>query len=198
MSETPLPYHASYPAVVNPPVVPWTGSGELLAWRAWRLAILRESEQEDYGPRLLSLTAPCIWRGPMITADTLPAVLASRPTGIHALKPDAPLASELRLSEYCWVSGLVALSGRVMEHAIGYRAERAVVRELRLGVGTHLVVKVPRMLQQIMDRLEECYDAPVDPGCFERHLAHRLLARGGHPQQDQLPFVSPDGHWRLA
>src|SRR5205807_1093164 len=160
-------HHGYIAAAAAPPVVPWHSDRELVAWRAWRLAILREedvcsSPSPDgrggqgvrTGPRLLSLSAPCIWDGPAIRVDLTVPGGKEQPSGIYALKPDAAERVEWRRSEHCWVTGWVALSGRVVEHALGYRAERAVIRELRLGVGTHLAVRKVPMLRDLVASLE--------------------------------------------
>jgi hypothetical protein len=92
----------------------------------------------------------------------------------------------------------VALSGRVVEHELGYRAERAVIRELRLGVGTHLAVRNLEMLRTLMARLEERYQAPVDAGLAEREIADRMLTQGFTPKCPHLAFVWPKPPWRLV
>jgi hypothetical protein len=92
----------------------------------------------------------------------------------------------------------VALSGRVVEHTLGYRAERAVIRELRLGVGTHLVVRSLETLRQVMACLEERYQAPVDAGLAEREIADRLLTHRFRPRCPKVPFVWAKAPWRVV
>jgi len=61
----------------------------------------------------------------------------------------------------------VALSGQVVEHQFGYRAERAVIRRLRLGVAAHRCFRSPEELARVLDELERRYQCRVkitDPG----------------------------------
>jgi hypothetical protein len=155
-------------------------------------------DRRDYGPRLLSLSAPCIWDGPAIRADLTAFCTIENPSGIYALKPAVAEANAWTRGEHCWVTGTVAVSGRVVEHAFGYRAERAVVRDLRIGVGTHLVVRALEMLRQVMACLEERYQAPVDAGAAERRIADRMLTYGFKPQCPKLPFVWAKAPWRVV
>ena len=96
------------------------------------------------------------------------------------------------------MTGWVALSGRVVEHELGYRAERAVIRKLRLGVGTHLVEQRIPALHRIARELEDRYQAPVKIGWTERRLARTLLGGGFRPQFDRIGFASPANGWRLG
>src|SRR5438309_10692001 len=116
-------------------------------------------------------------------------------SGIHAHK--VPLYGQVPWiwNESCWVTGWVALSGRVVEHELGYRAERAVIRKLRLGVGTHLVEQRIPALHRIARELEDRYQAPVKIGWTERRLARVLLGRGVRPQFDRIGFASPCAGW---
>jgi len=210
------------------PVVQWTSDRELLAWRAWRLAILVEEDVRSspspegrggqgvrtdgrggqgvrtpdgsvgQGVRLLSLSAPCIWDGPAIRVEVVPSAPPENPSGIYALKPAVAEGSAWPLGDYCWVTGTVALSGRVVEHALGYRAECAVIRELRLGVGTHLAVRALETLRQLMASLEERYQAPVDAGLAEREVADRRLTYGFKPRCPNVPSVSSTPPWRVV
>lgn len=184
------------PVVASPPMTRWTEDRELLAWRGWRLATLMSASGADDGPRLLSLSAPCIWNGPVVHAG-IPRETVETPSGIYALKADVADRSQWETSEHCWVTGSIALSGCVVEHALGYRAERAVVRELRLSVGTHLAVRSLAQLKQLMGCLEDRYQVSVDVGAREREIADRLLMHGKKPQCAKLPFVWAKPPWRL-
>jgi hypothetical protein len=185
------------PALVSPPTVRWTADRELLAWRAWRLGLLVDQRGQDCGPRLLSLSAPCIWDGPAIRVEVVPSAPPENPSGIYTLKPAVAEAIEWSDNELCWVTGTVALSGRVVEHALGYRAECAVIRELRLGVGTHLAVRALETLRQLMTSLEERYQASVDAGLAEREVADRRLTYGFKPRSSEVPSVCVQPPWRL-
>ena len=105
------------------PVVKWQG-GELLAWRVWRLC----RSQPDGGLRLVSLARGTVWHGPVLRADLVPDAFPGCGSGVYALKP-ATLPGRQQfdwaLGADTWVRGWVALSGRVVEHERGYRAERA-------------------------------------------------------------------------
>ena len=81
------------------PVVPWTENRELLAWRAWRLGFLLRRQGGDGGPRLLSLTASCIWNGPVVRAG-VPVPSTDQPNGIYALKPEVADRLEWQ-NEHC-------------------------------------------------------------------------------------------------
>jgi hypothetical protein len=118
------------------------------------------------------------------------------PSGIYALKSDVADKIE-RQNEHCWVTGTIALSGRVIEHALGYRAERAVVRELRLGVGAHLVLRSLKQLREMMDALEDRYQVTVNAGQSEREVADRMLHHGHKPAAEKLPFVWDRHPWRV-
>ena len=179
----------------SPPVVCWTEPRELLAWRAWRLGFFLIRAGGDGGPRLLSIVAPCIWNGPVVR-DGIPLSTIEQPSGIYALKPEVADRMQWQ-NELCWVSGTIALSGRVVEHALGYRAERAVVRELRLGVGTHLALRSLKQLQEIIEALETRYQVAVNVGQSDREAADHILHNGRKPQCQTLPFVWDQHPWRL-
>src|SRR5206468_5290805 len=168
------------PPPFSPPVVPWTGTGELLAWRAWRLGFFLRRAGGDGGPRLLSLSAPCIWNGPVVR-DGLPLPNVDRPSGIFALKTEIGDRIQWQ-NENCWVTGTIALSGRVIEHEIGYRAERAVVRDLRLGVGAHLALRSLKQLRDVIEALETRYQVSVSVRRSDREIADRMLHGGHHSQ----------------
>jgi hypothetical protein len=189
------PLRRPSPPPFSPPFVQWEGTGELLAWRAWRLGYFLRPRGGDGGPRLLSITAPCVWNGPVVR-DGLPLPGVERPSGIYALKPDVADKVQWQ-NEHCWVTGTVALSGRVVEHQLGYRAERAVVRELRLGVGAHLALRSLKQLREVMEALEERYQVAVTVGQSDREIADRMLLAGHNPQCPKLPFVWDRHPWRL-
>ena len=108
------------------PVERWRNKDELLGWRFWRLGRLRSGG----GIRLLSFRAPATWDGTVLSAHRLPSESPFSTSGVYALKALPPRRADVRWSDDCWVSGWVALSGRVIEHEHGYRAERIVIRRL--------------------------------------------------------------------
>jgi hypothetical protein len=118
------------------------------------------------------------------------------PSGIYALRPEVGEQIQWQ-NVHCWVTGTIALSGRVIEHALGYRAERAVVRELRLGVGAHLVLRSLKQLREMIDGLEDRYQVTVNAGQLEREIADRMLHHGHKPAADKLPFVWDRQPWRM-
>lgn len=126
----------------------------------------------------------------------IPAEITDPPNGIYAFKLHMDRVNWQR-HEACWVTGDIALSGRVVEHQLGYRAERAVVRELRLGVGTHLAVRDLNELRQVIDKLEDRYQVSVNIGQAERETADRMLAAGKKPERDFIPPVRAKPPWRL-
>lgn len=168
------------------PVERWQGKGELLAWRCWRLGRLRS----DGGIRLLSLSAPAAWDGPVLVAHRMPSESPFSTSGVYALKALPPRRADVHWSDVCWVSGWVALSGRVIEHEYGYRAERAVVRRLRLGVGTHLRVTRMEDVLALAAELERRYQAPVNLGDVERRFAKRVLKGEAHLWRSGIPEIS--------
>jgi hypothetical protein len=159
--------------------------------------LLIDDGGKDDGPRLLSLSAPCIWDGPAARAEVAPLCTIDNPSGIYGLKLAVAEANAWTRSEHCWVTGTVALSGRVVEHALGYRAERVVIRDLRLGVGTHLAARALDQLRRVMACLEERYQAPVDSGMAERQIADRMLVYGFKPRCPRLAFVCAKPPWRV-
>jgi hypothetical protein len=118
------------------------------------------------------------------------------PSGIYALKPEVADRIQWQ-NEHCWVTGTIALSGRVIEHELGYRAERAVVRELRLGVGAHLALRSLKQLREVIVGLENRYQACISVGQSDREIADRMLQGGHHPQCPKLPLVWDRHPWRL-
>lgn len=179
----------------DPPLTLWAEPRELLAWRAWRLVWYRSDIPRRGGLCLISLSAPCIWEGPVVSGG-MPLLEAEPQTGIYALKTRLERSS-WQQSEHCWVTGDVALLGRVVEHQFGYRAERAVVRSLRLGVGTHLAVRSLNDLRDVMIRLEIRYQVTVDVGQSERETADRMLSRGFTPEFPSILPVVVRPPWRL-
>jgi hypothetical protein len=170
------------------PVEQWRRNGELLAWRFWSLGRLAT----DGGVRLKSFRAPWAWDGPVLRAHKLPSESPFSRNGVYALKSPPPRRADVHWSDECWVSGWVALSGRVVEHEHGYRAERAVIRRLRLGVGTHLRVTQMEDLLALAAELEQRYQAPVNLGHVERRFAARVLVGQEHLWQGGIPEI-PEG-----
>jgi hypothetical protein len=180
----PIPDEA--PLVV--PAEQWQRRSELLAWRFWGLG----RSSADGGVRLKSFRAPWVWDGPAFGGHRLPTESPFSRAGVYALKAPPPRRADVHWSEECWVSGWVALSGRVVEHEHGYRAERAVIRRLRLGVGTHLHVTQMEDLLALVVELEQRYQAPVNLGFVERRFAARVLHTRDHLWCGGIPEI-PQG-----
>jgi len=72
-----------------------------------------------------------------------------------------------------------------------------VVRELRLGVGTHLALRSLKQLQEIIAALETRYQVAVNVGQSGREAADRILHGGHKPRCPTLPFVWDQHPWRL-
>jgi hypothetical protein len=167
------------------PVEKWQRKGELVAWRFWGLGRL----SADGGVRLKSFRAPWVWDGPVLSAHRLPSESPFGRAGVYALRAPPPRRADVHWSEECWLSGWVALSGRVVEHEHGYRAERAVIRRLRLGVGTHLRVTRMEDLLALANELERRYQAPVNLGHVERRFAGRVLKNQEHLWRPEIPVI---------
>lgn len=99
-------------------------TGELIAYRCWRLMgdiLVPVSKNTDFDT----------WDGPVARSDVNPRDNSG--SGLWAIKLNKPEAIQnLLRSYYPDVHGMVALSGTVVEHEIGYRAERATIRVLRV------------------------------------------------------------------
>jgi hypothetical protein len=94
--------------------------GPVLAWRAWRLV----------GDTLQSMTRAVDWEGPTLSAHQEPT--ADGESGIYAKRDRASVERYYakELAEADVIVGTVELSGRIVEHEDGYRAERATIQSL--------------------------------------------------------------------
>jgi len=176
------------------PKAQWTSGREMLAWRAWRLAYWKG----EPWPHLVSMGVPWVWGGPVLRADQLPDVGPMNRSGVHAIKPQLYGRLDWVWTEHVRVVGWVALSGRVVEHELGYRAERAVIRKLRFSVGMHLVEDRLPALRRIASQLEDHYQAPVKMGWTERRIAQRLRAGGYKPEFPHMMRCSAEHGWRIG
>lgn len=107
---------------------PFTG------WRVWEL---------DKGGYLVSVTSKAIWKGPVLSARGRPysLIMGDRGPrdsdevdyGIYCYKTPLLLYGHMRrgIFNMRWpVLGAIELSGHVVEHTKGYRAERATFKKL--------------------------------------------------------------------
>ncbi len=177
----------------------WT-RGELLALRAWRLV----RWEEDGGLRLGSLSQGDVWHGPVFRADFRPEAKPGCGSGVYAIKPSRrPRRNNLGPGSLgvfdwltgpdTWIWGWVALSGQVVEHVEGYRAEVAVVRRLHLGVQAHLAFPWPGEIEALMRDLEIRYQCPVKAGYWESRKAIRILSIKDLPASrlPKVPILGP-------
>ncbi len=124
--------HIKPPAVPDPPPEPITSTEELIGYRRWLLRL----DLLD-GPRLASITAKKIWEGPVYQSPEPPGFYREHADGhnqhtlgIYANKFQRYLEhvyAERGTQGIGYVYGVVRLSGIVIEHTYGYRAERAVI-----------------------------------------------------------------------
>lgn len=178
----------------NVPTVKWQG-GELLAWRVWRLG-----RTPDGSVLLLSAWWDTIWEGPVMTADHRPFPGPVCGSGIYALKPSSrPAHGQFNwaMGGETWVRGWVALSGQVVEHQFGYRAERAVIRRLRLGAAAHRTFRTPETLAAVRAELERRYQCHVKVTGVDARIARgfasvvRLWPLAPRAQTTGVPVPAP-------
>lgn len=96
----------------------------LRGFRAWRLRM------DPDGPLLVSLGRECVWPGPVMRADVVPA--PGNTNGIYAYHSPQQTSAHRRTdgAPGADVYGELELSGTVLVHALGCRAQRATVRRL--------------------------------------------------------------------
>ena len=172
----------------NVPHLTWEG-GELLAWRLWRLGLA-----PDGTILLVSMFQNTVWEGPVVAADHLPLPVPTCGSGIYALKPAVrPVRDQYdwALGGDTWVRGWVALSGQVVEHQLGYRAERVVIRRLRLGAAAHRCYGTPQEIAAVRKQLEQRYQCPVRISPLDARIA-RGFRSAVRPVAVIWP-VPPDG-----
>lgn len=116
-------------------------TGEILAWRCWRLDNRYPfgGEPEPH-PCLYSCWMPLAWTGPVVRADKVPS--KENIHGIYCFR-DIPTGQNQGTRDHQeYVAtypafGIVALSGRILVGSMGYRAERAVVRHVWINPNSH-------------------------------------------------------------
>lgn len=167
--------------------VRWTRAGELIGRRMWGLCVW----WEDGELRLTSIAAPCAWDGPVHRAHLTPGVERPYPgfkevgsAGVYAFKPEAAEWMDRECRTLGLVTGHVALSGRVVEHELGYRAERAVIRDLRLEPVALHALGSDRAVRAAVAALERRYQVDVAVSEF------RLTAIEEPPPPDLVRYYS--------
>ena len=124
--------------------------------RIWRLVPGTMAGDRPEHPLLQSATRTLIWEGPTVEASCLRRRRAMGPhtgepgpalgcaCGIYALKRPQPPPRP-----WVWAQGRIALSGRVLEGALGYRANRGrVLGPMRMIIGA----ADPQCLQPMCSR----------------------------------------------
>ena len=172
----------------------WTGTGELLAWRFWRLC----RWYRDGQVRLASIAVRWAWDGPVFHAHALPSGDDTDRVGVHAMRGRLPATNWRLWGTAIHVVGCVALSGRVVEHEYGYRAERVTIRSLRLTIGAHLTLPQEAAMRQVVRDLEDRYQAPVRPAWRDRRFAEELVERNLFKEHFPIRWVSPAEGWQLG
>ena len=173
---------APAPPVYGPvPTVQWTGTGELIGRRMWGLCYW----WQDAELRLSSVSALWAWDGPVLQSHVKPGLDRPNPgfedvarAGVYALKPEAAAWMDSEPVTAGLVSGHVALSGRVVEHEWGYRAERCTIRDLRLEPPAILALGSDEAVRDAVQALERRYQVPVsvaalDPAALSRPASRR-------------------------
>jgi hypothetical protein len=99
-------------------------SKPLIAWRWWSRHVLVDETGQPQELYLKSVTFPTIWEGPVLRTDKLPR--DQNHHGIHAVKFPY-IFMDPHYIGVLWENffGEVELYGKIVEHEIGYRAERA-------------------------------------------------------------------------
>jgi hypothetical protein len=193
---------APAPPVYGPvPTVQWTGTGALIGRRIWGLCYWwRDAEL-----RLASIHAPWAWDGPVFQSHVRPGLDRPYPgfeagarAGVYALKPEAAAWMDLEPVTAGLVSGQVALSGRVVVHEWGYRAERCTIRDLRLEPPAILALGSDEAVRDAVQALERRYQVPVSVAPFDP----AALSDQAFPRPDSRRFfavvgTNPDD-WRLG
>ena len=147
---------------------------ELLAMREWSLVLERDTRR----PLLKSLNGEQAWLGPVLEWPWSPDEPAGPSTGVHGMTRWA----RRRMWDMgwfygpdTWAWGWVALSGLVEENAAGFRAQRAVIRHLRLGARALALCTTREEAGGLVFFLEERYQCPVKFGYPEWRVSRAML-----------------------
>ena len=146
---------------------------EVLAMREWCVC-------EQFPPGevfLTSLNGEQKWFGPVFESPWSPDEPSGPSTGVHGLKrwPRRQLWKEgWFYGRRTWAWGWVALSGLVEETAGGYRAQMAVIRQLRLGPRTLALFSSREDVRDLVDQLEKLYQCRVKVGYPEWRVSRTM------------------------
>jgi hypothetical protein len=149
---------------------------ELLAMRQWLLL----AEKETGRPVLTSLNGQQVWLGPVLEWPWAPGEPAGPNAGVNGLKRS--YRHWFWLADWFYgpdtmVWGWVALSGLVEETRGGYRAERGVIRQLRLGPFVLAEFASRAAAARLVAELEDRYRCPVKIGYPEWRVSRMPLAQ---------------------
>jgi len=147
---------------------------ELLAIREWRLC-------EQIPPGLVFLTSlngEQVWDGPVFESAWSPDEPRGPSTGVNGLKHRFRrhfVKEGWLYGRKTWAWGWVALSGLVEEFDLAYRAERAAIRQLRLGPRALALFDSSEALRELIADLEDQYQCRVKVGYHEWHISRTMI-----------------------
>jgi hypothetical protein len=148
--------------------------GELLGNREWRICA------DPAGPRVIltSLNGQQVWDGPVFESVWSPDEPPGPSTGVHAFKNRYRrcwVKKDWFYGRQTWAWGWVALSGLVEEYDLGFRAERAAIRQLRLGPRALANFRTPEQLRNVVAELEDRYQCRVKVGYPEWRVSRMMV-----------------------
>jgi hypothetical protein len=157
--------------------------GELLANREWRICA------DPAGPRVIltSLNGEQVWDGPVFESPWSPDEPPGPSTGVHGLKNRyrrGLVKQDWDYGRRTWAWGWVALSGLVEEYDLGFRAERAAIRQLRLGPRALAHFGSRDEVRDLIAQLEDRYQCEVKIGCPEWRVSRTMFPAVPRGQAD--------------
>jgi hypothetical protein len=147
---------------------------ELLAMREWRIC----TEKGTGRAILTSLNGQQVWDGPAFESPWAPDQESGPSTGVHGFKRRARRHfwnEDWFYGRRTWAWGWVALSGLVEEYPLGYRAEVAAIRQLRLGPRSLAYFASRGDLRDIAAELGERYQCRVKVGYPEWRVSRTMV-----------------------
>ena len=169
MSDVNAPRSRIYTVPTRP-----SAQGELLAMREWRLW------SQEGRAVLTSLSGEPVWDGPVLRSPWSPERPHEPSAGVRGINPRNRRFfwnAEYFFAARTWLWGWVALSGRVEDWRIGWRAEVAAIRHLRLGAQTLAIFETRDDARGLVKELEDRYQCPVKIGYPEWRLSRALIAQ---------------------
>lgn len=132
----------------------------LIGWRTWRIVPNAASQWV-----LKSMSANYIWESPVGRTRNNERLTKDREHhGVYSYKTPNLMLQHLGLLSN--IAGRMDLTGHVVEHEFGYRAQRATIRELWIfdqgrPFQTNQFVDTEKEIEQITSDLESRYQCPV-------------------------------------